>query len=136
MRNINQIITSKAAYAISEMANGTIINRETLMTMLECSEEKQYRQRVSMLKDKLIKEHKKFLKTLHGVGYEIANRGQEINLCSGEYLSGAKKMVKAFIKTQFIDFEKLEDNDRNIAVAQSNKMGTMVGMLKGGGILQ
>lgn len=135
MRNINQTITSKAAYAIAQMENGTQINKQSLMGLLESSDEKQYRQRVYMLKEKLIKEHKMFLRTIHGVGYEIAVRGQEIDLCSGEYFSGIKRMAKAFVKSQFIDLDKLQDDDRAIAIAQSNKMGTMLGLIKNGGMI-
>lgn len=135
MRNINQHLTSKAAYAIAEMANGTMLPHSTLMAMLECSNVLQYRSRVSMLKNKLIKEHGKFLKTIHKQGYEIVHRGHEIILCSGEYLAGAKRMGKAFAKTIYIDVEKMDENDKNITLATVNKMGTMIGMMRNGGLL-
>ena len=135
MRDINQQLTSKAAYAISQMANGTMLKHDTLMNMLECKDVLQYRSRVAILKAKLIKEHGKFLKTIHKQGYEIAHRGHEIKLCTGEYLAGAKRMAKAFLKTNYIDIEKMDENDRNITLATSNKMGTMIAMLRNGGMI-
>lgn len=134
MRNYNSDLISKSAYKISGIENGTMLTHQFLLNLMECSSVDQtYRSRVSKLKLKLIKDHGLFLKSIPKQGYEIVRRGEEIKIVSGEFENGIKKMVRAHIKTHFIDLDKMHPEQRTETLMVTQKIGNTIGMFQNGG---
>ena len=132
-RSINVII-DEAMRKIIEIEPGTIIPHLVLSELLDINyaeERDKYYGLVSRLKKELIRNHGIFLKTEHKMGYSLSKRGEEIDLCYGEMVSGVKKVGRAVSKTAFIRVDEIKDSqNRERTIVTAQKMANTFGLLR------
>jgi len=127
-------IINSAVRSVSSMGFGTTITHlamERFVGIKRQEEPKRYYGMVRSMREVLMREHGIFLETEPKTGYVISRPGEEVDLCLGDFLSGARRMGKAVQKAQYIRVDRIEDDVKRAAtIHKSQKMANVLGMLK------
>lgn len=121
-----KLIQDTCDHLVTLPRNQTVLHN-VLANMLGVKPRQQtYYQLVIKLKRQLIQDYGVFLATEHKVGYRIVNYGEEIGLCEGEFISGAKRMKRAVVKTNYIRVDELPEAAKSIALEKAQKMSNLM----------
>jgi hypothetical protein len=133
-RNKRAEIINSAVQSISSMGFGTTITHlamEKFVGIKRQEEPQRYYGMVRSMREILMREYGVFLETEPKTGYVISRPGEEVDLCLGDFLSGARRMGKAVQKAQNIRVDRIEDDIKRAAtIHKSQKMANVLGMLK------
>lgn len=127
-------VINSAVQSVSAMGFGTTITHlamEKFVGVKRQEEPHRYYGMVRSMREILMREHGIFLETEPKTGYVISRPGEEVDLCLGDFLSGARRMGKAVQKAQYIRVDRIEDGVKRAAtIHKSQKMANVLGMLK------
>ena len=123
---VNEILNVALDSIVKLPKNQTVLHN-VLATLLHAKPRTQfYYNMVKKLRKQLIADYGIFMETEHKVGYRIVNPGEEIGMCEGEFISGAKRMKRAVVKTNYIRVDALPEAAKTETLEKAQKMSNLM----------